>query len=262
MVSVLEALLAGAVQGLVEWLPVSSEGNLVLLLTKILGVDPSTTLRLAVFLHIGTGVSALIYLRRDVTQILLGRTATDRSMRMKLIIITGLTGAVGLPVFLFLNVSAAYGEALLGLTGLALLVTGLMQRNRSMTGQKTGGELSWQETVSLGIAQGLAIIPGLSRSGVTTSILLFRGFSGEEAFRFSFLMSIPASFAAGFGLMFLGEWTLSVGSVAGLVSAAAVGYFSMEAMLGFAKSTSLWKLCVALGALALASFLPTLISAV
>ena len=110
----------------------------------------------------------------------------------------------------------------------------------------------------LGVAQGLAIIPGLSRSGLTTSIMLFRDFDGEEAFRTSFLMSIPASFAAAFGLMFVkGFQPDSYSALASLI-AGIFGYMTIDRLLAFAKRISFWKICVGLGALAIIAWLPNL----
>ncbi|MBN2334818.1 undecaprenyl-diphosphate phosphatase [Candidatus Bathyarchaeota archaeon] len=259
MASITESLIIGALQGLLEWLPVSSEGNLVLVLVSVLGLEPAETLRLAIVLHLGTGVAALIYLRRDVWDIMLGATEENRGLRLKLAVITGLTGAVGLPIYLALDVSAGLGEALLALTGLALIVTGVVQRGRPLSGERDASSLDWGETVTLGIVQGLAIIPGLSRSGVTTSTLLFRGFSGGESLRLSFLMSIPASFAASLGLMAINGFEFTSSALVSVVAALVVGYSTMGTLIGLAERTSFWKICIGLGALALLAFVPSLV---
>ena len=259
MVSPIEATIIGVIQGVLEWLPVSSEGNLTLFLVSVIGLDPSETLGLAVFLHLGTGLAALLYYRQESWSILSGATERHREMRLRLFMMTGLTGAVGLPIYVYLNVSTVVGEALLALTGLALIATGLMQKSKDVAGERDATSLSWPETLALGVLQGLAIIPGLSRSGITTSAMLMRGLRSEEAFNLSFLMSIPASFAAGFGLMLIDGFQVTGGAVIAVVVSAVVGYASISALISYAEKTSFWKICVSLGALALLAWAPSLL---
>lgn len=257
MVSLLEAAMMGLLQGVLEWLPISSEGNLTLFLVSLFGLSASETLGLAVFLHLGTGLAALTYYRRQSWGILVGATERDREMRLRLTAATGLTGAVGLPIYLYLNTSAHVGEALLALTGLALIATGLIQKRGDMTGKRDASSLSWPETMAIGILQGMAIIPGLSRSGVTTSAMLLWGVRSDEAFNVSFLMSIPASFAAGFGLMLIDGFQVTAEALVAVAVSAVVGYTSIAALIGFAQKTKFWKTCVALGMLALLASAPS-----
>lgn len=259
MVSLFEAAVIGALQGILEWLPVSSEGNLTLFLVSVLGLEPSETIGLAVFLHLGTGAAALAFYREMSWNILVGATEKDRDMRLRLFAMTGLTGAVGLLLYMYLNLSVSVGESLLALTGLALVATGLVQRRGEAAGERDASSLSWPETAALGVLQGLAIIPGLSRSGVTTSAMLLRGLRSEEAFNVSFLMSIPVSLAAGLGLILIDGFQVTAGAVVAAVVSAAVGYVTIGALLGFAEKTSFWKICVGLGSLALLAWAPSLL---
>jgi len=259
VVSLLEAAIIGVLQGVLEWLPVSSEGNLTLFLVSVLGLDPSETLGLAVFLHLGTGLAALVYYREESWGILSGATERDKDMRSRLLVMTGLTGAVGFPIYMYLNISAFFGESLLALTGLALIATGIMQKRGEVTGERDASSLSWPETMALGVLQGLAIIPGLSRSGVTTSTMLLRGLRSDEAFNVSFLMSIPASFAAGLGLMLIDGFQVTAGALVAVVVSAVVGYMMIGALIGFAEKTSFWKICVGLGFLTLLAWAPNLL---
>ena len=259
MVGALEAVIVGALQGVLEWLPVSSEGNLVLFMVSLLGLEAAETLRLAVFLHLGTGFAALSYYHEQVVEILFGRSEEGKRQRLLLTIITLVTGVVGLPVYMLLNLSVVQGDTIMIVTGLALLGTGLMQRRDRSEGHRSLSELTWTETLLLGVSQGLSIIPGLSRSGITTSFLIVRGFSVGESFKLSFLMSIPASFAAGFGLMVLEGVTVSQASLIGLFSAGVTGFIAMGALIRLAERISFWKICVGLGAVALIASTPTLV---
>jgi len=246
------ALVVGLLQGVVEWLPISSQGSLVLVLVALLGVDPADALGLSVYLHIGTGLAALTYFRGDVTRLLRMASEPDRRLLRFLAVATVVTGAVGLPFFLMARVASVYGEALLGLTGVALILMGLVERSARRRGGRDAGTLSRGESVLLGVVQGLSAVPGISRSGVTVSALLLRGFSGEEALRISFLMSIPAVFAAAAGLTVVGGAPppgaeLLVAVAASFLSA----LLSIDLLLRVARRVRFWGLCIALGALAL-----------
>jgi undecaprenyl-diphosphatase len=257
VVSLQESLIAGILQGVLEWLPISSEGNLVILLSGLLGLEHSEVLSFVIFLHLGTGIAALIYFREEVISILSMRTEQDKIILFKLVLITLLTGLIGFPIFIFLSLSPLVGEVFLGLTGIALIFTGLIQKNSENKGLRRIQELSWYEAVGLGIVQGLSIIPGLSRSGVTTSLLLFRNYEGEDTFRFSFLMSIPASFAAGLGMMVIRDFSVSTEAFLSLISSAIVGYISIGVLIKIAERIRFWKICIMLGIIAIIVFLPT-----
>ena len=258
MESLLAAIITGVLQGLLEWLPVSSEGNMVILLSQFFGYGVEETLNTAIFLHLGTGLAALVYFRKQVFGILTWSSQEDKDLFFKLFVMTMLTGGVGFPIFMYLNISTAIGESLLALTGVALIISGVLQRQAEKS-HKKGAELSWPLTILLGVAQGLAIIPGLSRSGLTTSIMLFKDFDGEQAFRTSFLMSIPASFAAAFGLMIVKGFQPDAYSGVAALVACIVGYISIGQLLSIAKKMSFWKICVGLGALAIIAWLPNLV---
>ena len=248
MNTLIEAIVSGLLQGLLEWLPVSSEGNVVLFLITFFGFSKAEILSTAIFLHLGTGLAALLYFRRDIAEILLAETKEYYEIRSKLFIITILTGIVGFPIYIWLNISIIYGEALLAITGLALIISGLLQRYAAKQRQ-IGSELTWSLSLILGSAQGLSVIPGVSRSGLTTSILLLSDFTGEEAFRTSFLMSIPASFSAAFGLMIIEGFRLDVFSAFSAVIAAVIGYITIDALIRLAREVSFWKMCIGIGTL-------------
>jgi undecaprenyl-diphosphatase len=250
--SPLNALIVGLVQGLLEWLPISSQGNLVLLMVSLLGMEPAQALSLSVYLHIGSGLAALIYFRGDVGGMICRESEPDRRLLRFLVVSTLVTGVVGLPVFILLRSASGYGEALLVLTGVALLITGLVQKGSSRSGDGSAGSLRSRDGLILGVIQGFSAIPGLSRSGVTSSALLIKGLRGEEAFRVSFLMSIPASFAAALGLAILeGAPTLEPTLILALASSFASALLTIDALLRMARRVRFWGLCLILGVIAL-----------
>lgn len=252
MASTLTYLLIGLLQGVLEWLPISSQGNLVIAMTVLLGMEASQALDLSVFIHLGTGLAALLYFRREIVDILLRRTERDRGMFNYLLVTTIVTGIIGLPLFIFAKSASLYGDALLILTGSALLVTGVVQRKAEASGGRSSESLDNRDGLALGFSQGLSALPGLSRSGLTTSVLLFKGFSGAEAFRISFLMSIPASFAAVAGLIVIeGVPPLGLGILLSIMASFVSAILTIDLLLRLARRIRFWGLCVALGLVAL-----------
>ena len=252
MESTLTYLLIGLLQGVLEWLPISSQGNLVILMTTLLDMEASQALDLSVFIHLGTGLAALVYFRREVLDILLRRSEKDRGLFNYLLVTTIMTGVIGLPLFIFAKSVSLYGDALLILTGAALLVTGVIQRSAEVSGEKSSESLDTKDGLALGFSQGLSALPGLSRSGLTTSVLLFKGFSGAEAFRVSFLMSIPAVFAAAAGLIVIdGVPPLGVGVLISVLASFISALITIDLLLRLARKIRFWSLCIVLGLIAL-----------
>ena len=252
MESTLTYLLIGLLQGVLEWLPISSQGNLVIAMTVLIGMEASQALDLSVFIHLGTGFAALLYFRSEVVDILLRRTERDRGLFNYLLIATVVTGVVGLPLFIFAKSASRYGDALLILTGAALLVTGAVQRRAESSGGRSSESLNNRDGLDLGVSQGLSALPGLSRSGLTTSLLLFKGFSGAEAFRISFLMSIPASFAAVAGLIVIeGAPPLGAGTLVSILASFVSALLTIDLLLRLARRIKFWSLCLVLGLVAL-----------
>lgn len=198
----LEALVLGLAQGVTEWLPVSSTAVVWLLKEGLFGSDPaSETLRLALFLHLGTVLAAAVYLWRDVlalTRALIrggGEEPARRRTLWFLIVSTAITGAVGVGLMEALEALEpalrGAGRAITAGIGGLLLVTAALQWIRPEGGLRGANDLRFIDGILLGFVQGLAVLPGLSRSGLTVPTLLLRRVDDEEALRLSFLMSLP-----------------------------------------------------------------------
>ena len=253
-------MMVGLIQGVLEWLPISSQGSLVLIMVVLLGLEPADALVLSVYLHLGTGLAALTYFRGDIGRALRMGSEPARRLLRFLAVATVVTGVVGLPLFLFARIASVYGEALLGLTGVALILTGVVERSARRRGARTAETPSLRESLLLGLVQGFSAVPGVSRSGVTTSALLFRGFSGEEAFRVSFLMSVPAVFAAALGMTVVeGAPPLRLSFLVALAASFLSALLSIDLLLRVARRVRFWSLCMALGVLALLPLIPYLL---
>lgn len=199
-----EAIVLGIIQGLTEFLPVSSSGHLVLG-KAALGVELGD-IAFEVFVHFGTLISTVVYFRVDIYRLIasfLGalarigsfpaRLKNDDSLRLALFIVWGSipAGAIGLAFgerLESLFSKPALISAMLIITGFALLATRFVRRGNR--------ELGLASSFLVGIAQAIAIVPGISRSGSTVSAGLFLGLDGRLAVRYSFLLSLPAVLGA------------------------------------------------------------------
>lgn len=200
----LEGFILGAVQGIAEWLPVSSEGALVLVQQALHGALPlQDMIRTALFLHLGTFFAALVYFRQDVFTLLRAlvrpreSSPEEKQTLWFLIIATALSGALGAFFLLVISrefdaLAEAGGTAVTFLVGILLLVTAMLQfRAKEEGGERNAATLTRNDGVILGLAQALSVFPGISRSGITVAALLLKKFSKQSALRLSFLLSLP-----------------------------------------------------------------------
>jgi len=197
-VSILEAIVLGIVQGLTEFLPISSSGHLRIVPALAGWEDPGTAFTAVV--QLGTVVAVVLYFRRDLWRIALAwlRSLVDRERRAEpdarmgwyLVVATIPIGIFGL-VFKDQIESGARDLRLIAST---LIVLGLVLLASEKVGsrRKTFEDLDVRDGVTIGLAQSLALVPGVSRSGSTISAGLFLGYDRETAARFSFLLSVPA----------------------------------------------------------------------
>jgi undecaprenyl-diphosphatase len=194
----------GIVQGLTEFLPVSSSGHLIIV-PYLLGIrDPFiTSLEFSVILHIGTLVALLIYFRSDWLRLVPAFIATvrDRSLggdpdRRLAVLIAIATVPAAVIGFLFHDVENVIREV--GLVAVMLVVGGgiMWLAERLGVRKKVAIDLTFRQAIVIGAAQAIALIPGISRSGISISAGLFAGLRREEAARFSFLMATPITAAA------------------------------------------------------------------
>lgn len=173
----------GIIQGLTEFLPISSSGHLVIL-QKILGINEGQ-LALILICHLGTLFSVIIFLFRDILALF-----KKPKLLGYVLLVTLITGIIGLSAKNFFESLFASIRAVsisLFITGIILIFT-----KGFLRGRRDCHSINTRDALWLGFLQGLSIAPGISRSGITVSGLLFRGLDREAAFRFSFLAGIPA----------------------------------------------------------------------
>ena len=260
MENAFNAVIIGVLQGIIEWLPISSQGNLVLLMVYLLGSNIEVVINYTVYLHLGTGVAALVFFREDILKILLPKKEEEKKLLRFLFISTILTGLIGYPLFLLVRTTSIYGEFLIALTGVALILTGILQKKQKEVSMKKVDNIRTGDGFILGLVQGFSIIPGISRSGITTSTLIFRGYDAGEALKLSFLMSIPASLAANLGLFIIeGAPSLNNWIIISAIASFVTSYLFIRVLLGLVRKTEFWKLCILLGATSILAFIPSLL---
>ncbi|MFH1823697.1 MAG: undecaprenyl-diphosphatase UppP [Candidatus Firestonebacteria bacterium] len=245
--TIFQSIILGIIQGLTEFLPVSSSGHLVIAQSLIKEFKQPGVL-FDVTLHLGTLIAVIIYFKDRIIKIL-----KDIKLLSFIILATVPTGIIGI-LFkdrfeeMFSNVK---------LVGLMLMVTAVIIfiADRVKSDSKDLSKVNWLNSVIIGIAQGIAIIPGISRSGSTISAGILLGLDKKFAMEFSFLISIPA---------ILGAMVLEVKDltseklqninyfvyIAGFLMAAIVGYLSIKLLLNLLQKQRLYIFsiyCIVLG---------------
>jgi undecaprenyl-diphosphatase len=255
---VLAAIIWGLVQGLTEFLPISSSGHLVVVpaFLEALGMDiEPPSLAVSAVLHLGTLIAVLIYFRADVLKVLRMRTESEGRKIAMLVAIGTIPALVGFPLrnrIEDLQENITYVGGALVATGVILVVGQRLARGarRLIDGRVP-------DAIVVGVAQAIALIPGISRSGITITAGNGRGLIPREAARFSFLLGIPA--IAGAGLVSLPD-LLEAGSLGvelwiGLAVAAISGYLAIAVLLAALRRVGLIPFavyCLVVGGLTIA----------
>jgi undecaprenyl-diphosphatase len=271
--NIIYAAALGIIQGLTEFLPVSSSGHLVLF-QKLFGISEPALL-FDTMLHVGTLVAVVVVLWKDIWAIL---RKIYQPLTVYMIIATIPTVIAALAFRKQLEKAFETGHFL----GFAFLITSvlligaeLLAKRGAIRGDsaKNAATMTWLDALVIGIMQAVAIIPGVSRSGATLSGALSRRLDRDFAARFSFLLSIPAILGAVvFQLKDLvkGEAAASGGvtavdsigtaaMIAGTLSAAVVGFFAVRFMLKIVREKSLWGFAIYTGVLGLLVLLDQLV---
>jgi len=207
-----EYVILGIIQGIAEWLPVSSEGLIILAKTNFFHTPGNLeeAITQALFLHLGTFLAALIYFRRDVKKLVKTifsyRSQSQETQKLFsfLLITTMISGAFGLLLIKTLTYISSQlesqGTIITLMIGCLLLGTAFLELKAKKSGYRNLCDLTIVDSILLGIVQGFAALPGFSRSGLTVSALLLRKLDKTYALKLSFLMSLPIVLAGNIAL--------------------------------------------------------------
>jgi undecaprenyl-diphosphatase len=235
-----QKVILGLVQGLTEFLPVSSSAHLILVPSFFRWEDPGLAFDVA--LHLGTLLAAVLYLREDLLSLATGVLRfSDESLapRRRLLLNLILATVPGAIAGLLLEHKAEEAFRSPALIGWTLLGMGLAMGagDRKGGGTRTAEEMTPLQALLIGAAQALALVPGVSRSGATITAALFLGLRRDEAARFSFLMAIPI--IAGAGLLKMPQILHSVdkaGLAAGFAASALSGFLAIWLLLRYVRT--------------------------
>ena len=247
-----EAVFLGIVQGLTEWLPISSSGHLVIV-QQVFGIEAS--LLFDVMLHLGTLVAVVAFFRKEIINALrtIWRWDTYAGGRMISYIILGTIPVAVFGFFFYDMISLSFGR--LHDVGMLMLLMGFILFNtRFAKGER---KLNMRDATLVGVAQASALFPGISRSGATISMALMRRVRKEQAFVFSFMLAIPVILGASALEIYragLTHYIITPDMVVGFIVSAVVGYMSLDILHRFVMKKKLYKFafyCWAVGLLVL-----------
>jgi len=273
-------LVLAVLQGLLEFLPVSSEGQILLVSVLVFNIDAATALSLIFWLHLGTAFTVIVFYRKDIMGPIYSRLSHsltnpgDRAEHAKPLlgplfrfVLLGTIGTViiALPLYFFLASLVPYlvGGIASIFVGILLIVTGgVLYFQQGRKGELELRDITWKEAFLLGLVQGLAVLPGISRSGMTLTWLLVRGVRRDEALRLSFLLGVPATLGV-VALDFLfGSvlWTLPLVIALIVFAAFLTGLGSLILLRYSALNVPWWIFCLALGGIVVVLSTPALLT--
>lgn len=232
----LQAMILGITQGLTEFIPVSSSGHLILV-GHLIGFDQST-LAFDTALDIGTLAALLIFFRRDIMDLAIGLVKRTSHSRMSWMMVLATVPGVLAGVLLQKYAETTFRSA--QLVAINLIVIAFVMLAADRLGKRKYGidHMTPQRSLAIGIAQALALVPGVSRSGITISAGLLAGFDRVAATRFSFLLSVPIIAGATAKVLLKPANIHAMVSdpaiyIVGILSALISGYFAIKFMLNY-----------------------------
>ncbi len=267
-----KAAVLGIIQGLTEFLPVSSSGHLVIG-SKILGL-PSPGLSFSIWVHVGTALATLIMLNKEIRWLVNNLFTPDTiGERRRAIILIGYIAMASIPaaiVGLFLKDIVEVTFSSITIASIGLIVTGfILQSSKKHAEVHFNPHQSWRQSIMttitlpkaflVGVFQAIAIVPGVSRSGLTITSGIVSGMSREDAAKFSFLLSLPAIFGSALldikSALDAQIRIVTLNSLIGAATSFIMGMFALVFVFKMVCRGELWKFsyyCWAIGIIGLA----------
>lgn len=242
MEQIIYAIILGIIQGLSEFLPVSSSGHIELG-KFFLDFEPEDSLLFTVVLHFATALSTVVVFRKDIWQLITGifnpKDSENRLFALKIIVSMLPAAIIGV---LFNDELEALFDRQIILVSICLYITGLLLFVADKA-KATEGRVTFTNAIIIGIAQAIAILPGISRSGATIATSVLLKIERKQAARFSFLMVLPLIFGKMAKDTMDGTWVggevAIVPMVAGFIAAFVVGYFACTWMIRLVTNAQL-----------------------
>lgn len=268
----LDLILIGLIQGFTEWLPISSTGQGMLVLTGLIDVAPEQAFAIMIWLHIGSLTAVCFKFRQQLFNIIKVFPETVKKISKKnkelslteivcqfLIYSTFFSFLIALPAYLILKkvLPVISGEIATFSIGIFLIITGIiLKKSKERTIFKNKKDISKSDSVLAGIVQGFSILPGISRSGIVLAALLGRRIKQKDALELCFLMAVPVMFFGFIGAIVFQElridfnWRyLIIGNIASFLSSLLV----LDLFLKLARKINFGNFCIFIG---IVSFIP------
>jgi len=258
----LEAIILGFVQGLTEFLPVSSSGHLTIG-KELLGIE-SSNLKFEVIVHAATVTSTIVVFYKEILNLIKGffRFKLNDETNYLIKIAISMIPVFIIGIFFKEYVEEIFGSGLL-IVGLSLLLTATLLALTNIIKPRER-EITKKDAFIIGVAQAIAVLPGLSRSGATISTGMMLGVKKEEIAKFSFLMVLVPVLGEAFLELFSGEFTAAASGISitslilGFLSAFVSGLFACKVMINLVKKAKLTGFaiyCAIIGVLCLVSLI-------
>ena len=275
----IEYIIIAILQGFFEWLPISSSGQTFIVAMNVFGMSAEESFSLAIWLHLGTTLAVLLKFRTDFFKIFKSFVPNtfnvdeiDVKKRNWLIYATLGTGITAIPLyftFKFIiseSFTASQGDIItLFISGLLIITGIILLQAKKAYGKNTIEDIPMnnlpKDSFLSGLVQGVAILPGVSRSGVTVSAILLEKYNQDNALRLSFLMSVPVAFAS-----ITVDFIFAEVSIFGILDPFLIvtttlisfimGYLTMELLLRVAQKINFGYFCILYGMIAYAIIIP------
>jgi len=280
-IMIIPLLVLALLQGLLEYLPVSSEGQILLVAANIYYFTPEFALSVIFCLHLGTAFTVIAFYRHDIFSPLTKQIrppkeknpTVENELRklfgpLFVFVVTGTIGTVivAMPLYFLLRslVTVLLGSFVTLLVGILLIVTGIvLYFQPGAQGNLTLGDISLREAFVLGLLQGVAVLPGISRSGMTLTWLLVRGVRRDEALRLSLLLGVPAALGVVTVDLIFGNVLLIMPLIPILLVLMVVAFITGLGALAvfryYALKLPWWIFCLTLGIIVVALTVPLIL---
>ncbi len=256
--SYFQAIILGIIQGITEWLPISSQAMVFLFGRLFFNLDHIEALKVSIWLHSGTLLAVIVYFRQDIFRIFKSifkkNSSAEKTLLIFLVLATVASGIIAVPLLLLVFLLKIPEALFTIIIGIFLIVVAFSQKKTCELKEVKFSlpvnekPLTKQDGLIVGLIQGLAVLPGFSRSGLTITVLLAKKYSLKNAFYLSFLMSVPIIFLAQVALPFFKEEFIITSSLlVGALTAGLVGFFTIKTLLQFAQRVNFFKATLTLG---------------
>lgn len=271
LIRLLYSIIIGIIQGVSEWLPISSKTQIIVSSTILLKLSFQQAYTFGLLMEIGTMAAAVIYFRKELAELIRVILGSKDKMQRKLftyvVFVTVFTGVIGAPLYLIADsipeIAVGIPMLIIGfvlLADAALIRYSKKKREKGIVPRKLEN-LTFKDYVLIGVTQGISALPGVSRAGITTSTMLLLNVEPDEAFKLSFIAGIFAALGA-FGLILVATESNVAASIAkigltglvlAIITSTLVSLLLIDFLIKVAGKQKITYLTAALGTIAIAS---------